>query len=115
MALRHSYWRYTNAELDLNAAILDRFLQLSELHSFLPVIIFLPGRADTAIDKARRAWLQQYAKRNAVTFLDLTEPIHKMDRQQVFITRNWHLNPQGHQVVATELHRFIVEQVLTKR
>jgi hypothetical protein len=92
-----------------------RFLQLSELHSFLPAIIFLPGRADTAVDKARRVWLRQYAKHNAVTFLDLTESIHQMDRQQVFITRNWHLNPHGHQIVATELHRFIVERVLTQR
>jgi hypothetical protein len=115
IALRHSYWRYTNAEFDLNAAILDRFLQLSESHSFLPAIIFLPGRADTAIDKARRSWLGQYAKRNAVTFLDLTEPIHKLARQQVFITRNWHLNPHGHQIVAIELHRFLAEQVLAKR
>jgi hypothetical protein len=115
VAIRHMYWRYTNAEFDLNAAILDRFLKLTEWHAFLPAIIFLPGRADTAVDKARRAWLRQYAMRHALPFSDLTEPLHNTGREHVFITSNWHLNPHGHQIVATELRRFIAEQVLTRR
>jgi hypothetical protein len=114
VAIRNIYWRYINAAFDLNAAILDRFLQLAELHSFAPAIIFLPGTTDTPFDKARRTWLRQYAQRNGTPFLDLTEPIHKAGQQQVFIERNWHLNPHGHQIVATELRRFIAEQVLAR-
>jgi hypothetical protein len=113
VAMRHIYWAYTNTEFDLNAAILDRFRQLAELHAFVPAIIFLPGRADKAIDKARRAWLGQYAKRYTIPFWDLSEPIHRAG-QQAFIPRNWHLNPHGHRIVAVELKRFIAEQVLTK-
>jgi hypothetical protein len=44
-----------------------------------------------------------------------TEPIHKAHRQQVFIPRNWHLNPYGHQLVATTLQPFIAEQALPRR
>lgn len=115
MAMRHIHRRYTNVEFDLNAVILDRFLKLTQVHSFLPAIIFLPGTADTATDKRRRAWLRQYAQRHATPFLDLTEPLHNIGREHVFITNNWHLNPYGHQIVATELRRFIAEQVLMKR
>lgn len=72
--IRHIYWNYTDALFDLNAAILDRFLELSRIHGFRPVIIFLPGNSDTCNDKKRRAWLQQYSKRYDIPFLDLTNP-----------------------------------------
>ena len=114
VAIRHIYWRYTNAEFDLNAAILDRFLKLTEVRPFIPAIIFLPAMDDLDIDKARRVWLRQYAERNAISFLDLTEPIHKAD-QQAFITSDWHLNPYGNRIVAAELRRFLANQVINRR
>jgi hypothetical protein len=115
VAIRYMYWHYTNTEFHLNAAILDRFLQLARLHAFVPAIIFLPGRTDAPIDKKRRAWLRQYTQQSATPFLDLTEPIHQAHRHQVFIPRNWHLNPYGHQLVATALQHFISEQALPRR
>lgn len=113
VAIKRAYWNHTDAVFDLNRAILDRFLKLAELHSFVPAIIFLPGTGDTADDKARRAWLRQYAERNAIPFLDLTETIHKAG-SEAFITGNWHLNPHGHWIVATELRQFISVRVLSQ-
>jgi hypothetical protein len=114
VALREIYWRHSSAEFDLNSALLDRFLELAELHSFVPAIVFLPGRADTATDKARRAWLRRYAERHEVAFLDLTTPIHDAG-PRAFIPRNPHFNSYGHRIVAVEMHRFLVQQVLAER
>ncbi len=109
-AIRHVYWNYSKAAFDLNAAILDRFLKLAELHHFAPVIIFLPAAQDLRIDKQRRTWLRKYTEQNATPFLDLTESMHKAG-QQVFIKNNWHLNPHGHYIVAAELRSFLAKQL----
>jgi hypothetical protein len=111
-AVRHLYWSRDAVIFDLNEAILDRFLRLAQLRHFSPAIIFLPGRQDTRIDKKRRAWLKQYAERNATPFLDLTEPLHGAGVANVFIPGNWHLNPKGHQIIASELREFLARDVL---
>jgi hypothetical protein len=110
-ALQHVYWSRTGYVFDLNAAVLDRFLQLAQVHQFAPAIIFLPGRQDTPADQQRRAWLQQYAERNATPFVDLTEPLSRAGAR-VYIPGNWHWNPDGHALVAAELHRFLARDVL---
>lgn len=113
--LRHLYWNRTNASYDLNAAIFDRFLELSKKYHFTPLIVFLPAQKDYSIDKERRTWLGQYAKRRASPFLDLTDKIHSVKTDSVFIPHNMHLNPSGHYIVAAELHRFLAEKVLRRR
>jgi hypothetical protein len=110
-AVRKIYWQYTNAAFDLNDAILNRFLRLAERHNFRPVIIFLPGRADTQTDKRRRIWLRRYSVRNKCLFLDLTEPIHSKRKKEIFIPNNWHYNAYGHHVVAAELYRFLLKEL----
>jgi hypothetical protein len=112
--LYRATWKYINTLWQLNEAILDRFLTLADVHTFTPVIIFLPGRGDTGGDKERRTWLQQYAKRHDTPFLDLTDPIHQAG-QKAFIPRNPHLNPYGHQIVAAELRRFLEKQSFNER
>jgi hypothetical protein len=107
-AIREVDWRLSDAELNLNAAILDRFREHASVASFKPVLLFLPGTSDTPKDKERRAWLRAYAERTEVTFLDLTEPILARPKSEtLFIPDNWHLNPSGHRVVATELRRLL--------
>lgn len=112
VALTHLYWRYFNSAFDLNAAIFDRFLQLAQERAFAPVLVFLPGTSKTPMDRTRRTWLRQYAESHATPFLDLTEPIHRANVQDVFIPGNWHWNPRGHTIAATELQRFLAEQVV---
>lgn len=111
-AIRHVYWKHTNATYDLNEAILNRFLKLANLHKFAPAIIFLPGTHDTQTDKQRRNWLREYSLRNKTPYLDLTEQIHGAGRKNVFIKNNWHYNPKGHKIVAQELSNFLSKDVL---
>jgi GDSL-like Lipase/Acylhydrolase family len=109
-AMYHLYFK-SRTEWKLNRAILDRFLELAELHSFTPVIIFLPGTGDTGTDKRRRLWLREFADGNGTPFLDLSDAIHKAGVREVFISNNWHLNPYGHRIIALELGRFLAERI----
>jgi hypothetical protein len=114
-AARETMWRASRAEWALNQAILDRFRELAAQRSFELVLLFLPGRADTPNDVKRRTWLRQYAERTGVPFLDLTEPIlGGGGGATLFVRANWHLNPQGHAVVARELRRFLAHHVPDK-
>ena len=109
----HAYWSRTGAEFQLNMAILDRFLSLGEMHHFNIAVIFLPGTHDTKTDKRRRAWLRQYAQEHEVPFLDLSETIHKAAaKQELFILDNPHWNPEGHRIAATEIGRFLANDVV---
>jgi GDSL-like lipase/acylhydrolase family protein len=111
--LRNVIWRFSGAEMALNQAILDRFLEHSKGH-FTPALVFLPGTEDNAGDKKRRDWLHEYAVRTGTPFTDLTEPIHGA-AERVFIRGDYHFSPAGHTVVARHLHRFIEDSVLTRR
>lgn len=110
-AIRNAYWTYTNATYSLMEVILNRFIELSSVCQFKPILIFLPGRGDTKIDKERRFWLSDYAQRKAISFLDLTDTIHSKKRNEVFITNNPHLNPTGHHLVALELRQFLAREI----
>jgi hypothetical protein len=111
-AISRLYWDYSNAEWQLNEAILDRFLKLEKIHGFAAAIIFLPGIADTKADKRRRYWLRDYAQNKKTPFLDLSDPIHNADVNRVFIPKDPHLNLEGHKIVARELERFLVQRVV---
>jgi len=101
---RDAYW-------DVHEAILDRFRELADEHDFGLGIVFLPGRADVSVDRDRRAWLADYSGRFGVPFLDLTEPVHRPPRSEVFIRGNPHWNPAGHRLVADELQSFVDENL----
>jgi len=112
----HAYWSRTSAELQLNRAILDRFVALGEMHGFDVAVIFVPGTNDTKADKRWRAWLRQYAQEHGVPFLDLSEAIHTAAaKQELFIPGNPHWNPEGHRIAATEIGRFLASNVVKDR
>ena len=113
-AVRAVYWKYSGALYDLNEAILDRFLKLSEDFAFAPAFVFLPGEYDTSNDIERRTWLKNYTLMRKVPFVDLTEPIHAAGRKNTFIKDNWHYNPVGHRTVAAEIKKFLVNKVLNE-
>ncbi len=104
--VRELIWRRSGAELRLNRAILDRFLDLSTNHGFRPCIVFFPGREDLPGDQRRRAWLRHYCAGNRVPFRDLTDSILKAGAPD-FIEGNWHWNPKGHALVAAQLRPFL--------
>jgi hypothetical protein len=110
---REVLWRLSGAEIRLNRAILDRFLQLAAANerNFLPAIVFIPGREDMKADKERRTWLHGYAAGKRVPFLDLTDRILDAG-DPAFIPSNWHWNPYGHRIAAAELRRFLAGQIL---
>jgi len=93
----------------LNGAIMDRFVELSRADGFALVIMFLPGDRDTPRDQERRRWLAAFARTSGLPFRDLSEIIHARPRKDVFIRRNWHLNPTGHALVAEALRDLLVE------
>lgn len=110
-ALYQWYWKYSDIEWKTNEAILTKFIVLSHLHDFSLVMMYIPGRAQTSqgkkIDFERAERLKGYAKSHGIKFLDVTSKIHVTPRDSVFIKGNAHLNPKGHAIVATELHRFL--------
>jgi lysophospholipase L1-like esterase len=106
-ATREVIWRTSGTEWRLNAAILDRFREHAQRAAFKLVLIFLPGTSDTPKDYERRTWLRAYAERTGTTFLDLTDPILGRRSESLFIPNNWHLNAQGHRVVAESIRRLL--------
>jgi hypothetical protein len=112
--MRRILWKRTDAEWRLNAAILDRYLELAEQHSFRPAIIFLPiypGKERTTFNKSFIR-LKSYAQRHRVPFLDLSGPFQVAGWGRVLIEKNVHLNSLGHTIVATEVLRFLSQRVL---
>ncbi len=110
-AVRKFYWNSAEAERQINAALFDRFLELSATHHFSPAIVFVPGVSETRNDSSRRKWLRQYASGKRTPFLDLTEAI-RQGGPGLFIPDNPHWNPKGHQVAAREVRRFLAAEVL---
>ncbi len=114
VAINKILWDRMSWQWDLDEAILNRFEELGDQHSFRKALVFLPGTDDTPLDQKRRAWLKQYAGRHSTPYLDLSDPVHKMG-QQAFIPDDPHLNEAGHIVVARELDRFLsASGLLTK-
>jgi hypothetical protein len=48
-----------------------------------------------------------------VPYADLTEAIHGAGVNNVYIKDNWHWNPLGHRIAATELHK-VLRRILSK-
>ena len=108
-----------NDRFDLNGALLDRFIALSEKYGFDPVILFLPGKTDTPIHKRERAFLNSWTAERSVPYLDLTPIIHGAGVSNTYIRDNWHWNPQGHRIAAeavlgflkaTQRHQYAVDK-----
>lgn len=93
-------------ERALNQAILERIVAVSRAGGAGVSIIFLPGKIDSPMDKERRQWLRGFAEDHGTHFADLTDPIHQAGKA-AFITRNWHYNPYGHEIVARHVAKLL--------
>ena len=96
-------WQRERNRYDLHRALLDRYLQIAREMGFMPVVVFFPGKSDTAEDQERRGFLRAWAVSHGVQYGDLTSAIHAAGIEEVYIRDNWHWNPLGHRIAAIEL------------
>lgn len=96
----------------LNEALVDRFQSLAGGLGASPVILFLPGRSDTEVDRERRARLRGWAQARKIPFSDLTEPLHTPGVTETFLPGNWHWNERGHRLAGEALHALLATDVL---
>ena len=110
---RRLYRKLTRADEQLNTALLERLLELARQQGARLGLAFLPAEKDLPVDVARRGWLSQFARDHDCPYVDLTDAIQR-EGKQVFIERNWHYNPRGHQITADVLQDFIAHQLLNE-
>lgn len=108
-------WERNRNRYDLNGALLDRYLKDADAIGFKPAVAFLPGRGDNEEDQQRRGFLQDWAARHAVPYLDLTAAIHGAGVDNVYIDNNPHWNPSGHRIAAEQLRNMLDRLVGTAR
>jgi len=104
-----TYNKHVRDRFDLHTALLDRFLQDAGAEGFRPVILFLPGKTDTPVDKQRRAFLEQWSQAHSVPYLDLTAAIYATGVKETYLRNNWHWNATGHRIAAQQLRMFLDE------
>lgn len=112
-ALEQTYWRFARNRFDLNGALLDRLRAGLKPRTRLAVV-FIPGRADTAEDQRRRAFLRDWCERTGTPYLDLTETMSAAGVESIHIPGNYHWNARGHQVAATAIQKFLREHDLAR-
>jgi hypothetical protein len=99
----------------LNEALLNRFRDLTTELNATPVVLFLPGRGDTAEDRERRAFLRAWAEAKGVVYRDLTEVLHGEGVEKTYIRDNSHWNEHGHEVAGRALHELLATRVLQSK
>ena len=105
------YWRLIKERnrFDLNEVLLDRFIEVAKINNSELVVLFIPGKGLTGEDRRRRAFLEIWAQRSEIPFLDLTDAIHSAGIDKTYIKGNWHWNATGHSIAASELKYFLVD------
>jgi hypothetical protein len=96
----------------LNEALLNRFRDLTTELNATPVLLFLPGRDDTAEDRERRGFLRTWAETKGVVYRDLTQLLHGEGVEKTYIRNNFHWNEHGHEVVGRALHQLLATSML---
>ena len=96
----------------LNEALVDRFQGLAKGLGAAPVILFLPGRGDTEIDRERRSKLSHWAEARGIPFRDLTKLIQDPGVNETYLPENWHWNERGHRIAGETLHSLLATTVL---
>ena len=112
-AVYEIYWRKiaNRNRYDLNEAILDRFYQVTKKLNAKLVLLYLPGKGNTLEDKERRRFLDTWSQTQRVPYLDLYAPIHDIGIDDTYIKGNWHWNEKGHRIAASELAKFLINNV----
>jgi hypothetical protein len=90
--------------LELNRALVARFQELTAGLGATPVILFLPGRSDTAVDQERRAHLARWAAAGRIAFHDFTDVLHGAGVEETYLPGNWHWSEHGHRLAGEALH-----------
>ena len=107
-AAEQTYWRFARNRFELNGALLDRLRADIKPPTRLAVV-FVPGRADTSEDQARRSFLRDWCQRNTTPYLDLTETMTAAGVDSLHIPGNYHWNDRGHEVAGTAIQGFLID------
>lgn len=110
-AVHYAVTRRTPSTFPLNEAILDRFLDLSEAHAFVPVVVYAPSPDDGWDDRMRRDFLGGWAADRGARFLDLGDAIARAGGKALYLDSDSHWNAAGHAVVAAEMTRYLERAV----
>lgn len=104
-AVEQTYWRFARNRFDLNKAILNRLRE--DLGADVKLAVaFLPGRGDTAEDRARRTFLSDWCRDTQTPYFDLSETMSKAG-DSAYIQGNPHWNERGHEIAGRALQAFI--------
>lgn len=99
-------WNRNRNRYELNEALLNRYLEIAGTIGFKATVVFFPGMGNNAEDRERRGFLEGWAARQKVPYLDITAAIHGAGLE-VYIRDNSHWNRRGHQIAAEQLHGFL--------
>lgn len=118
--------------LDVFAAPLTAFLAWAQKTGIVPIVTYIPsmytayaatvefedpevGAAVQAFSTAQRQWFATHAAAQSYQFLDFTPAFQQAAAEGVVthFPANVHLTPQGHEVVARELHALLKGMGLT--
>lgn len=89
----------TDEEWALNSAILERYLESASVHDFVPILLYLPGPWKGERQRRVLRWTREFADDHRTHFLDLSPTIHGADGDSVYLPKNTHYGPYGHQLV----------------
>lgn len=106
-AIYEHYWRARRNRFPLHAALLRRFKEGNEKKGFRGAVAFLPGRDDTPEDRERRGFLREECQALGLPFLDLSDEIHQVGVDQLYLPHNPHWNARGHALAARLLRPFL--------
>lgn len=91
----------------------DRFMAHAREHGMQPVFVYFPAYPqvyDVTVSMKVRDLLQQHAEAAGVPFLDLTPALRQQGTTVLHLApKDYHLNPQGNQVIARALADFLLQ------
>lgn len=108
-ALYPANWKSMQGFYRLNTVLLDRFLENSVAHDFMPVVAFIPGKSFSERDTSNQAFITRWTTDNNVALIDLTDALYEEGVASTYLETDWHWNPTGHRIAAEQIHRRLTD------
>jgi hypothetical protein len=92
---------------DLNKELLNRIYQVTQNLRAKLILLYLPGKRDTAEDRERRQFLKNWSDAQHVSYLDLHKPLNNAGIDKTYLKGDWHWNENGHRIAADEIANYL--------